>query len=52
MMIADGDVDAVEPGEGVEAGAEQAGREADTLVVEGRELVDLATDEQSRRAAP
>ena len=51
MMMPTRDVDAVEAGERVEARAEQAGREAQALVVERRELVDLAADERARRAA-
>ena len=43
---ADGDVDAVEAGERVEARAEQVRGEAEALVVEGGELVDLAADER------
>jgi uncharacterized protein YndB with AHSA1/START domain len=42
----DGHVDAVEPGQRVEARAEQAGREAETLAVERGELVHLSADER------
>src|SRR3954452_13947158 len=41
----DGHVHAVEPGQGVEARAEQAGRVPEALAVEGGELVHLAADE-------
>src|SRR4029077_21141736 len=43
---ADGDVDAVEAGQRVEARREQAGREPEPLSIEGRELVRLAADER------
>ena len=42
---ADGDVNSVESGQNEEAGAEEAGGEAHSLVVEGGELIHLTTDE-------